>query len=240
GGVVQVLRVPLVEAVLGGEAPVALADIVAAAEHQSVLDQLGGDITLDGRGLGARLHIADVHPQQAQPFLDRIRRDTELSTDGTFGTVGDDRVEPAGLQAEGPAVIGAADGAGEFAATVRQRHTAVRAPVVQAAYDLAVADQHDTFTGEGDRHRLLAYLVRPDGRIPVVAEAVCGRVVGRPARPVRAVLYGRAGLEGSGGGFAGARGAARGGFGGRRARGAHIFSSGFLGGGGCVGADARA
>ena len=32
--------------------------------------------------------------------------------------VGDDRVEPAGLQAEGPAVIGAADGAGEFAATV--------------------------------------------------------------------------------------------------------------------------
>lgn len=173
---------PLVEAVLAGEAPVAAARLDAAAHHEGVRHQFLGELLVDR----VRLLVGDrnVHPDHAEPLLDGVRAHTQLARETAPGAVGDDRGELAGGQVEGPAVIRAADGAGELLVALGQRDAAVWAAIVQRVHLSVVADQRDLLAAECERFWITGDVARPGDRVPVAAEARRRRVVVGPGRPV--------------------------------------------------------
>ncbi|MPM56379.1 hypothetical protein SDC9_103181 [bioreactor metagenome] len=179
---VQELGVALVEAVLAGQSPVALAHLDPAAEVERGAPQFLGDLVEQRGGLLAvRAH---VDPDQIEVLLDGVGRHRHLAADRRVGAVGDHRAEPAGGRVEGPAVVGAADGAVELLAAARQRHPAVRAAVVQSVQAVRVADQDDVLPAQGDPDRAaLGDVAGPGHRVPVAAEAELRRVVRGPGCP---------------------------------------------------------
>ena len=181
---VEVFGVPLVEAVLGEQPPVAVAVLDAAAHGVGRrVDELLGQLV--GQRMG--LPVAHEHPHQAQRLGGGVHADVDPAAHGRVGTVGDDRHQLAVGQPVGPGVIGAGERPRELLPPQRQRDPPVRAAVVEGVDGaFGVAHQHHVLAGQPHGDRPPSHLRRPLHRVPVVAQARGGGVVGRPLRPVDA------------------------------------------------------
>src|SRR5262249_27419582 len=139
---VQPFRVPLVDPVLGAEAPVAVADRPPAGDCGVLAEELRRDVSLDVRGLRV---VADVEPDEAEPLLDRVGPNPALAGNWRVRPVRDRGHELARGEVKGPAVVTAGPRARELLPRhrVAERHASVRAAIVERVYLPLLPTQHD-------------------------------------------------------------------------------------------------
>src|SRR5258707_15453551 len=124
---VEELGVAFVVAVFGRVAPVARAFANPPAHRDLILDQLLGNVRLDGWWRA----LAKVHPHQAEPFGNRVCTHTHPTTQRRIRSIGQTGDHDPTTDVVGPAVVDADPGAGRLLPTPRQRPAAMPTAVVQ-------------------------------------------------------------------------------------------------------------